>query len=104
MKRKEIKTIIGGITNIISLSAVAKEYFFKDKSWAYHKLNQDVVNGVEYSFTDEELQTLIDAFTDVSKRITLCTRDLKKLKQKRERNKGRYLTEANPFIHKLTLK
>lgn len=101
MKKKEIKTIIGGITNIISLSAVAKEYFSKDKSWAYHKLNQDVVNGVEYSFTDEELQTLIDAFTDVSKRITLCTRDLKKLKQKRERNKGRYLTEANPFIHRL---
>ena len=101
MEKKKIKHIIEDIGSIISLSAIAKAYFGRDKSWLYHKLNEDVVHGVKYALTDEELQTFTDALTDVAKRITLSAKDLKKLKQKRERSKGRYLTEANPFSHRL---
>ena len=101
MKQKEIKSIIENIGSVISLSAISRTYFAKDKSWLYHKLNEDIVHGVKYALTDEELQTLTEALTDIAKRITLSARELKKLKQKRERSKGRYLTEANPFSHRL---
>lgn len=101
MKQKKIKSIIDGISNVISLSAIAKAYFGKDKSWLYHKLNEDTVNGVKYSFTSEELQTLINALTHISKRITLTTKCLKELKQRQERSRGRYLTEINPFNNTL---
>ena len=101
MKQKEIKSIIENIGSVISLSAISRMYFAKDKSWLYHKLNEDIVHGVKYALTDEELQALTEALTDIAKRITLSARELKNLKQKRERSKGRYLTEANPFSHRL---
>ena len=76
MRKQEIKNIIDGISNVISLSAIAKEYFCKDKSWLYHKLNEDIVNGVKYDFTDKELQTLINALSDISIRTALVSKDL----------------------------
>lgn len=101
MKQKEIKSVIADIADVVSFSSLCKNYFLKDKSWFYHKLHEDKVNNVVYEFSDEELQILIDALHDISERIKISCDGLKRIKRKREREKGRYLTTGNPFSHEL---
>ena len=36
---KELKSILEGISDIVSLSYIAKEYFGKDRTWLYKKIN-----------------------------------------------------------------
>ena len=101
MKEKNVKTIIEDLSEALSLSYLAKKYFRKDKSWLYHKLHEDKVNGVQYKFTDEDIQVLIDALDDVSQLIASTKKRLVNFKQDSERGKGRYLTSFNPFNHPL---
>lgn len=101
MKEKKVETIIEDLSEALSLSYLAKKYFRKDKSWLYHKLHEHTVNGTQYKFTDEDVQTLIDALDDVVQLIASTKRQLVKFKHDSERSKGRYLTTFNPFNHSL---
>lgn len=101
MKEKNVKAIIEELSEVISLSYLAKKYFCKDKSWLYHKLHEHVINGVKYKFSDAEVLTLVDALGDMSQIIASTQKKLKKLRHDSERSKGRYLTVVNPFNHPL---
>ncbi|WP_372472594.1 DUF5053 domain-containing protein [Capnocytophaga sp. ARDL2] len=57
------------ISNIISISYIAKEYFGKTPQWFYQRLNENTVNGKPATFTEEEIKTLNFALKDISKKI-----------------------------------
>lgn len=57
------------VSNIISLSYIAKTYFKKSKSWFSQRLNGNKVHGKECKFTEEEIQTLRFAIKDISKKL-----------------------------------
>ena len=57
------------VSNIISISYVAKTYFNKTRSWFYQRLNGNLVNGKPAKFTKDELFKLDSALKDISKKI-----------------------------------
>jgi len=57
------------VSDIVSISYVAKTYFNKTRSWFYQRLNGNLVNGKPAKFTEEELFKLDSALKDVSKKI-----------------------------------
>ncbi|HHT22511.1 MAG TPA: DUF5053 domain-containing protein [Bacteroidales bacterium] len=63
-----IKAQMEAMSEIISMSYIAKTYFNKTKSWLSQRINGLNVNGKPASFTDEELETLNFAFKDISKK------------------------------------
>lgn len=69
--RKEITTKVQleKVSEIISLSYIAKNYFNKTRGWLHHRINNSIVNGKPAKFTDEELKTLNNALKDVGKII-----------------------------------
>ena len=60
---------LGEMTQIISMSYIAKHYFGKTRSWMAHKLNGNTINGKKAQFTDSEVQTLKTALQDISKKL-----------------------------------
>ena len=65
----KIKIQLMEITEIVSLSYIAKKYFNKTRAWLYQKVNGNKVNGKSASFTQEEINTLNSAFQDISKKL-----------------------------------
>lgn len=68
-----IKEKLAGILDMISLSYIAKQYFGKDKSWLYHRINGTLVNGKPAAFTDEELKVFSDALRDIGSKISVSS-------------------------------
>lgn len=64
------KAMLEEVSEAISLSYIAKQYFGKNKSWLYQRINNAVVNGKPVSFTQEELKTLADSLGDLSNRLS----------------------------------
>lgn len=95
------KEILSNVEDFIKMSQVAKSFFGRDRTWLYHKLNEDVVNGSQYSFSASELAQLADGLADISKRIKQAERGLRKLQKDKEREAGRHYTISNPFDHPL---
>lgn len=98
---KTAKKILSGIDSYIKLAGLAKTYFEKDRSWLYHKLNENTVNGVEYAFTSDELAILADGLADISQKIKQAAIGLRRLQKNKEREAGRHYTVSNPFDHPL---
>ena len=65
----KIKIQLMEITEIVSLSYIAKKYFNKTRAWLYQKVNGNKVNGKSASFTQEEINTLNSAIQDISKKL-----------------------------------
>lgn len=57
------------ITEILSLSYIAKTYFKKSRQWFSQRLNNNIVNGKSVEFTKDEIQVLDFALKDISKKI-----------------------------------
>ena len=57
------------ISQYISLSAIAKNYFGKSKEWLYQRINGYKVNGRPAKFTDEERKKLSEALRDISRQL-----------------------------------
>jgi len=57
------------VSEIISLSYLAKHYFKKSRQWLNHRINGNIVNGKPAKFTSEQLATLNQALKDISKKI-----------------------------------
>ena len=93
----EIKSSIDAILPFISLQRLSKEYFGKHSSWLYHKLNEDLINGVHYQLDDNELRLLGAALKDLATKISNTTIALEQIYERRKRQKGRYYTISNPF-------
>lgn len=57
------------VSDIVSLSYIAKHYFGKSKSWFSQRMNGHLVNGKEAGFTQDEMRTLNMAIQDISKTL-----------------------------------
>lgn len=68
-KRLRIKEQMREITQFVSMSYIAKNYFNKTKSWFSQRINGNDVNGRPARFTPEEIDTLNRAFSDLSQKL-----------------------------------
>ena len=68
-KEAEIKLLLNGVDNYLSLSQIAQDYFGKSRSWLYQRINGAIVNGKPAQFTPEERQQLSNALLAISERI-----------------------------------
>lgn len=69
LEENVIRLQLQEISEIISLSYLAKTYFGKTKSWIYQRINGNIVNGKPCRFTESELATLNNALKDISDKI-----------------------------------
>lgn len=69
MEEKALKLQLQEISEIISLSWIAKKYFGKTKNWLYQRINGNVVNGKPCRFTPEEIEIFNHALKDISQKI-----------------------------------
>lgn len=69
VKRLRIKEQMSEITQFVSMSYIAKNYFNKTKSWLSQRVNGNEVNGKPAQFTPEEINTLNKAFSDLSQKL-----------------------------------
>ncbi|NDV57902.1 DUF5053 domain-containing protein [Bacteroides sp. 519] len=60
---RDIKKELEDIQEVISLSYIAKEYFGKDRTWLYKKINGPL------TFTKDELKTLAIALNNIGNRF-----------------------------------
>lgn len=67
-KKLKIKEQMHEVSEIVSMSYIAKTYFNKTKSWLSQRINELNVNGKPAQFTPEELEILNAAFQDISKK------------------------------------
>ena len=63
--RKQLKEVI----EIVSMSYIAKNYFNKNRTWLYQKINGNLKNGKQVKFSNSEMQTFNFALRDISNRI-----------------------------------
>lgn len=64
------KEYIKDIEDVLNFSAIAKEYFGKDRAWLHQRINGSIVNGKKAAFTEEEKKIFVQALQDVSARIS----------------------------------
>ncbi|WP_289090654.1 DUF5053 domain-containing protein [uncultured Bacteroides sp.] len=69
LEEKTIRLQMQEVSDVISLSYLAKHYFNKSRSWLYQRMNGNLVNGKPARFTDEELATLNRALKDISEKL-----------------------------------
>jgi len=64
-----LKEQLSEVSEIISLSYIAKTYFGKTRNWLYQRINGNMVNGKKSKFTTGELEQFKNALKDVSKKL-----------------------------------
>lgn len=100
MKDKTAYKALESIAEHISLSRLAKS-IGKDKSWLYHKMKNDIVNGVEYRFNVSEYAILAEQLHKLAEDIHRCAEELDSVVQDANRTAGRYYTNENVFEYPL---
>lgn len=68
-KEADMKLLLSGVDNYLSLSQIAQDYFGKTRSWLYQRINGAIVNGKPAQFTPEEQQQLSNALLDISNKL-----------------------------------
>lgn len=79
-----VKEILSEITDYISLSPIANKYYGRSRQWLYHKVNEDIINKVQYKLSDEEIDILISALDDIYFNIFTVVQNLEDFKSERE--------------------
>lgn len=69
LKALNIKASLMEVSEFVSLSYIAKNYFQKSKEWLYQRINGNIVNGKPAQFTSEEIEKLNNALQDLSKKL-----------------------------------
>ena len=69
-KTLRVKDQISQISDIISMTYIAKNYFNKSKSWISQRINELDVNGKPVRFMPEEIDKLNFAFKDISEKLS----------------------------------
>ena len=69
IKELKIKEQFTQISEIISMTYIAKNYFNKSKSWMSQRINELDVNGKPAKFTSEEVDRLNFAIQDISSKL-----------------------------------
>ncbi|WP_099463413.1 DUF5053 domain-containing protein [Parabacteroides provencensis] len=68
-KELTIKEQLKDISEVVSLSYIAKKYFGKSRAWLYQRINGNAVRGQVYKLSPEEIDTLNFALRDISNKI-----------------------------------
>ncbi|MDR1698361.1 MAG: DUF5053 domain-containing protein, partial [Prevotellaceae bacterium] len=68
-KALKVKEQLEQVSNIISISYIAKTYFNKSRSWLSQRVNEFDVNGKPAKFLPEEIDILNFAIQDISTRL-----------------------------------
>jgi len=68
-RQLKVKEQLTEISEIVSMSYIAKHYFRKSRSWLSQRINEMTVNGKPVQFTPDEL----DVFNKALKEIALKT-------------------------------
>lgn len=63
---KTLSQQLGEVSDMLSMSYVARAYFGKSRSWISQRLHGNNVNGKPVKFTPSELETLRGALKDMS--------------------------------------
>lgn len=66
----DVRHAMGDLYELVSLSYIAQHYFQKDRSWLAQRINGNVVNGKPSAFTDDELEILKLALTDIKNKLS----------------------------------
>ena len=69
LKELNIKLALQEVSEFISFSYIAKNYFNKSKEWFYQRVNGYIVNGKPAKFTEEEIDILNLAIQDLSNKL-----------------------------------
>ena len=64
-----VKDKLKDIQDVISLSYIAKEFFGKDRTWLYHRINGTLINGKPAAFTEDELKVFSAARKTIGSRF-----------------------------------
>lgn len=64
-----IRAAIEPVMPMLNLAYIAENYFHKSRGWFSQRLNGATVNGKPAHFTQNELKTLADALSDISRQI-----------------------------------
>lgn len=64
-----LKEQLNEVSQIVSLSYIAENYFGKTRNWLYQRINGNIVNGKKSKFTGDELKQFQKALKDISKKI-----------------------------------
>ena len=100
MKSRKIQGALENIAKDISLSQLAKSVG-KDRTWLYHKMRNDIVNGVQYQFSTDECELLASELDSIAERIKQSAHTIRQVAQRENRSKGRYYTNFNVFEYSL---
>ncbi len=68
-KELTIKEQLKDISEVVSLSYIAKRYFGKSRAWLYQRINGNKVRGKVYKLSPEEINTLNAALKEIGNKI-----------------------------------
>lgn len=63
---------LGDVPEAISFSYIAKKYFGKSRGWLMQKVNGNMVNGKQATFTEDERKQFRAALQDISKQLSIA--------------------------------
>lgn len=64
-----IKEQLKEVSEVVSLSYIARKYFGKSRAWLYQRINGNAVRGQVYKFSPEEIETLNLALREIGNKI-----------------------------------
>lgn len=70
-----IRQQMGHLADAINFAYIAREYFGKTRSWLYHKIKGDIVNGKPASFTPSEKEIFYNALNDIKSQLSAFTQN-----------------------------
>lgn len=68
-KELTVKEQLKDISEVVSLSYIAKKYFGKSRSWLYQRINGNKVRGHIYTLSPDEVKILNTALKDIGNKI-----------------------------------
>lgn len=98
---KTVKETLANIDRFLSVSAISREYFGKERSWFNNKLSERPIKGVKCHFSLEECLILSDALADLASKISEAATELRGMVRHIDKATGRFFTKTNPFNHPL---
>ncbi|WP_455590504.1 DUF5053 domain-containing protein [Bacteroides sp.] len=66
----DVRSWMGDLGDVISLSYIAQHYFQKDRSWLAQRINGNIVNGKPSAFTNDELDIFKFALSDIKNKLS----------------------------------
>lgn len=95
----KVKEYIQDILPCINMAEIAESYYQKGRGWFNHKINERVVNGVQYSLNRDDIVVLSKALKDIAGKLQATAKTLDEHVELSTKEHGRYYTEGNPFTH-----